>query len=96
MSSISNGSGVKIHARIDRIAKDLASYEFHLVIVGTSVWAGNMSSSVRTYAARNKNKFKNVTFFCTYGGSGSDKTLKSMELLCGKRPVGVLDVFNDV
>ncbi|MGB8311560.1 MAG: hypothetical protein WCE81_06835 [Halobacteriota archaeon] len=58
MSSISNGSGVKIHARIDRIAKDLASYDF--IIVGTSVWAGNMSSSVRRYAAHNKNKFKNV------------------------------------
>ena len=38
-----------------------------------------MSGPVRTYLEQNKNKFKSVAFFCTYGGSGSEKALKTME-----------------
>ena len=82
---------LRIHAKIGNITKDPALYD--LVLIGTPIWAQNMSSPVRTYLARNKNKFTRVAFFCTYGGSGSDKVLKQMESLCGKKPVGVLDVL---
>lgn len=80
---------LKVHAKIGNITKDPALYD--LVIVGTPIWAQNVSSPVRTYLVRYKNKFNRVAFFCTYGGSGSDKVLKQMESLSGKKPVASLD-----
>jgi len=83
---------LKVHAKIGNITKDPALYD--LVIVGTPIWAQNVSSPVRTYLARYKNKFNRVAFFCTYGGSGNDKVLKQMESLCGKKPVASLNVLS--
>jgi hypothetical protein len=64
-----------------------------LVVIGTPVWARNVSGPVRTYLAQNKSKFKTVAFFCTYGGSGSEKALNTMEKLCGRPVAGKLDVL---
>jgi hypothetical protein len=66
---------------------------YDLVVVGTPVWARNVSGPVRTYLEQNNNKFKSVAFFCTYGGSGSEKALKTMEKLCGKPAAGKLDIL---
>ena len=80
-----------VHAKIGQTSKDASSYD--IVVVGTPVWASKMSPPVRTYLANNKSKFKSVAFFCTYGGRGSEKTLKSMESFCGKTAVGMLDIL---
>jgi flavodoxin len=82
---------LRTRARIGAIRNDAALYD--LVVVGTPVWARNMSGPVRTYLEQNKNKFKSVAFFCTYGGSGSEKALKTMEKLCGMPAVGKLDIL---
>jgi len=82
---------LKTRAEISPMTKDPSSYD--LVVVGTPVWAGNMSSPIRTYIEKNKDAFRNVAFFCTYGGSRSEKALKSMESLCGKTAVGTLDIL---
>ncbi|MCM8822340.1 MAG: hypothetical protein NC831_05950 [Candidatus Omnitrophica bacterium] len=70
---------------INEIQKDPMNYD--IVIIGTPVWAANMAPAIRTYIARNKEKIKNVAFFCTTGGTGIDKTLIEMEVLCGKKPI---------
>ena len=80
-----------VHAKIGQTTKDASSYD--VVIVGTPVWASKMSPPVRTYLAKNKSKFKSVSFFCTYGGRGSEKVLKSMESFCGKTALGMLDIL---
>ena len=80
-----------VHAKIGQTTKDASSYD--VVIVGTPVWASKMSPPVRTYLAKNKSKFKSVAFFCTYGGRGSEKVLKSMESFCGKTALGMLDIL---
>jgi len=77
--------------RIDAPKNDASLYD--LVVIGTPVWARNVSGPVRTYLAQNKSKFKTVAFFCTYGGSGSEKALKTMEKLCGRPVAGKLDVL---
>ena len=39
--------------------------EYDLIIVGSPVWAGRLSSPVRTYLHLHGHKFKNVAFFIT-------------------------------
>lgn len=72
------------------IKKDPSLYD--LVIIGTPVWAGTVSAPIRTYIHQNKNRFKNVAFFCTMGGSDFETTFSQMEELCEKKPVGSLYV----
>jgi multimeric flavodoxin WrbA len=81
----------KTRARIGATKNDVSLYD--LVVVGTPVWARNVSGPVRTYLQQNKSKFKNVAFFCTYGCSGSEKALKDVEKLCGRPAAGKLDVL---
>ena len=89
---------MRTRAKITPTTKDAASY--NLVIIGSPVWAGKMSSPIRAYLAQNKKKFANVAFFCTHGNpssEGSAKMLESMEKLAGKKTAGMLDVAaNDV
>jgi len=89
---------LRVHAKIAQTTKDAASYD--VVVIGSPVWAGKMSSPIRTYLAKNKNKFTSVAFFCTHGNQsseGSAKMLESMETLSGKKAAAVLDVAaNDV
>ncbi|MEW6686210.1 MAG: flavodoxin [Candidatus Edwardsbacteria bacterium] len=65
---------------------------YNIVIIGTPVWAFTMSPAVRTYITENKDKFEKVAFFCTEGGVGGEQTLKEMEVLCGKKPLSLLEL----
>lgn len=64
---------------------DPAQYE--LVIIGTPVWAGNMSSPTRTYIVNNREKFNRVAFFCTLSMKDAPKIFKDMSETCQKEPV---------
>lgn len=66
--------------------------QYDLAIIGTPIWGWNMSVPVRTYITEQKNKFKNVAFFCTMGGSGDKTAFLEMENIIGKKPVGTLAV----
>jgi flavodoxin len=70
-------------AEIEPIKKDPSDYD--LVIIGTPVWAGTMATPVLTYLKENKDKFKNVSFFCTCGSGGYEKTLNDMEKISNKK-----------
>ena len=73
---------------IKPIEKNIADYD--LVIVGTPVWASSTSSATLTYLKENKEKFKNLSFFCTCGSSGYEETFEQMEELSGKKAVETL------
>lgn len=64
---------------------------YDLVLVGTPIWAGNLSSPVRSYLTNFSKRFKKVAFFCTCGSSG-EKAFKEMEGICGKPPVAALEL----
>jgi flavodoxin len=68
--------------------KDPSAYD--MVIIGSPVWASKMSSPVRTYIAKNKDRFKRVAFFITCSSSENEPVFKGMEDLCGKKPLAVL------
>jgi flavodoxin len=63
--------------------------DYDLVIVGTPVWAGNVSSPVRTYLKEHGSGIKKIAFFCTAGGEDVVKTFDSMRSLSGREPVAL-------
>lgn len=78
---------------LKEIQKDPASYD--LIIIGTPIWASNISTPTRTYITEYKERFNKVVFFCTCGSGKADKAFKDMENLCGKKPLGVLELKNE-
>jgi len=70
--------------------KDASAYD--LVIIGTPVWAGRMSSPARTYISKNKERFKQVAFFAASGGVIEDVVFGGMEKISGKNAVATLNL----
>jgi flavodoxin len=69
--------------------------DYSLVVVGTPVWAGNVSSPVRAFIAAHRAQMQRVALFCTQGGTGASRVLQRMADLCG-RPAVATASFNDV
>jgi len=86
------GGGVdsmrKKEADIEEPQKNPADYE--LVLVGTPVWAWNMTPAVRAYLTRVRDRLPRVAFFLTTGGTGIEGTFEAMAALCGKEPAATL------
>jgi flavodoxin len=64
--------------------------DYDLVIVGTPIWNATVSAPVRTYLLANRERIRRVAFFCTHGGSGSERVLREMQELCVQPPVATL------
>ncbi len=81
---------LKKYTSIKQIKKNPSQYD--MVIIGTPIWATNISTPIRTYIHNYKDDFKNVAFFCTSDGDRPKDTLKmfkDMENLCSKKPVAL-------
>jgi len=52
-----------------------------------------MAPAIRTYITKNKDKLKEVAFFCTQGGSGAERTFSDMEDLCQKKGRAALELM---
>lgn len=61
--------------------------DYALIVLGTPVWAGNLSSPMRAFIARHRNEFTRIALFCTQGGSGAPKVLQTMTDLCDQLPL---------
>jgi flavodoxin len=72
------------------IQSDLSQYD--MVIIGTPVWGGNISTPVRTFIHENKDQLKKVAFFSTQGGEDAGNIFVEMEEMCGNPPVSVLSI----
>jgi flavodoxin len=68
--------------------------DYALVIIGTPVWAGHVSSPVRAWITRHRDELRRVALFCTQGGSGGEKVLQQMAGLCERAPVATA-IFSD-
>ncbi|MBI5077124.1 NAD(P)H-dependent oxidoreductase [Candidatus Falkowbacteria bacterium] len=73
----------KLQTKIKPLEKQPADYD--LVIIGTPVWAWNMTPAARTYIVQNKERFVRCAFFCTMGGAGGERTIRKMSELAGKK-----------
>lgn len=81
-------ASMKKPAKIGKTSKDPSGYD--MVIIGTPVWAWNISSPVRTFLMEQMKGVKNTAFFCTQGGSGAEKAFKEMEGITGLKPQATL------
>lgn len=72
------------------IINDPSTYD--LLIIGTPLWGGHVSTPVRTYIHQNQANFKSVAFFCTAGGKSFDGAFNDMRELCGVAPTESLGV----
>lgn len=79
--------GAKKVISIDDINKNISDYD--LVILGTPVWAGNMSSPVRSFIENKKDKIKKIAFFTTQGSSKEQKVFKEVNDLFGNNLVAI-------
>jgi len=66
--------------------------DYDLVIIGSPVWAGHMSSPVRAFIDQHKSKFKQIALFCTAGGKDNEKVLAEMTELCALTPLETMVV----
>ncbi len=67
--------------------------DFDLVIIGTPVWAWDISTPIRTYLENNRGNFKKVAFFCTMQGSGDNQAYKTMIEICEQEPIATLSLL---
>src|SRR6056297_1668923 len=77
-------------AKIKPPEKKVGDYD--LVIVGTPVWVGTMSSPVRTYLNSNLGRFRKVAFFTTQGSIKDQKVFKELTEILGKDSIATLKV----
>jgi flavodoxin len=62
--------------------------KYDLVIVGTPIWAWNVSTPVRTYLVKYKDMLPaKLAFFTTASGTKPDKIIAKMESITGKKAV---------
>ncbi|MBC7537369.1 MAG: hypothetical protein H7281_01005 [Bacteriovorax sp.] len=82
---------LKTEPVIKKLKHNPADYD--LVIVGGPIWAGQLSSPIRSFLTKNRDNLKNVAFFLTQSVQyGSEQVFEQMELVCGKNPSGYLAV----
>ena len=78
----------KTPAILAEIKSDPSKYD--LLIIGTPLWGGHVSTPVGTYIQQNQANFNNVAFFCTAGGENFNGAFNDMQELCGASPAETL------
>ena len=76
-------------AAIQPLKKNPEKYD--VVVVGSPVWAGSLSSPVRAYLIMNGRRIKKAALFATYGVS-EGRIFKQMEELLPKKPIAKISI----
>ena len=74
-----------IPAQLGTLERDPANYT--LTIVGSPVWACQMTPAVRAYAERMQGRFNALGFFVTSGDTSVKRIAPSFEKLAGKKAI---------
>lgn len=81
------------HPAIEDGKADPSKYD--LVVLGASVWMKQLASPMRTYIGRHKNGFRNIAFFCTYGGQGAENAARQCAMLAAKPLTATLAITDN-
>jgi flavodoxin len=76
-------------ASINPPKNDPAGYD--LLIIGTPIWGGKLSSPVRAYLTKITGKTKRIAYFVTMMGNDDSTTYAAMEKITG-HPVATLSI----
>jgi len=63
---------------------------YDLVVIGTPVWSGTISTPIRTYITEYRGSFRDFALFCTHSQAKDNKALGDMETIIGKKPLASL------
>ena len=77
----------KAAARIGPIQCNPSQYE--ITLIGTPVWAWQMTPAIRAYLQTTGGRFHNVAFFITSGNTEVEKISPSLEALAKCKPIAV-------
>lgn len=83
----------KMLPRIEALQHDQASYD--LVVIGTPIWAANMSSPVRAYVTKHGPDIKKTALFCTGDGDKPEKAFAPITELLGKEPIATMGLIGE-
>lgn len=78
----------KVAAKIQTPVKPWRDYD--IVVLGTPVWAGHLSSPMRGYLSTERKAPKRIAFFCTMGGRGAEAVFGEFTELTHAAPVATL------
>ncbi len=73
----------KLKAGIRPAVKDPEDYD--LVVLCAPVWAGGISSPMRSYVSQNRKKFKRIAFASVSGDENNPKALADLEKTAGMK-----------
>jgi flavodoxin len=74
---------------IEKPGKNPSDYD--LVIIGTPVFSGRVSASIRTYLVMNKDKMRHVAFFQTHMFN-KNRAFEDMGAILSRTPIACLEV----
>jgi flavodoxin len=83
---------VIVHRRADLrpTMHDLSHYD--IVVVGTPVWASRASTPIATWLVEHRKEFRQIAFFCSLGGRGSERAFEQMRASAGVSPIATCAV----
>lgn len=68
--------------------------DYDLVIIGTPLWAGTMSSPIRSYLTQFKGGFKSVAFFTTQQASAQERVFTILSDFVNLKPSATMSVLS--
>jgi len=81
------------HTKIDPVHPELASY--NAVVIGSPIWAGKLSTAIRTFIAKNRFDGKKIVLFTTtnvFEKEGSKNKAKQMVTESGGQVAGYFQI----
>ncbi len=66
--------------------------DYALTILATPVWAGRMSSPLRSYVVKQRARLRHVAVLACMGGANGAPVLAAVAELCGKQPLAQLSL----
>lgn len=80
--------------QIENLKQDIENFEH--IIIGTPVWAGNITPAIRTFLVENKDKIKNYSVFSvSVYGEKNIKILNDFENIIGFKPKVFMFIKDD-
>lgn len=83
-----------VRSALEAVAKGLPTIrtrkqpkDYDVVVLGTPVWVGTMSSPIRSYVHLHRDELDKVAFFAVMGGQGAVETVDELGVACGVNPV---------
>jgi flavodoxin len=67
--------------------------DFDLIIIGTPLWAGSMSSPIRAFITQFEKDLNKVAVFCSKGGTENHKAFSGVKEILKKDPIATLDLL---